>query len=294
MSWDEEQLRNAANAFLKAAWHVLETQHVVPTPVFHPHLEVGRDYFGPDLAGLPEYVGLEKAIEGSHPRFREPVASTPRDFAGPYIFSFLEAFVARSTGRAPPSATSAVSKSVRDLVTAVQEPASRVACCRIVSHLTTVDGDALDLPDAGVRVVPLKDQPAGHGVSFQEVIGSVIPGAASAYGRVTPFVYSPPESVLVTQATGDVPSDLAKELSGQIEGFLLAARLLHAGTSESLFEVRAECSRVRRLKPTMVRFRGAGGSLLSFNEHGPENDACQVRRRSPNPWTPSPHGIGRS
>ena len=40
---------------------------------------------------------------------------------------------------------------------------------------------------------------------------------------------------------------------------MLAARLLHAGTCESAYEVQGGTSLVRRFGPTLIRFRGDAG-----------------------------------
>lgn len=252
-----------AEAFLRAASVVLERQHVVPTPWFHPYIEVGRDYYGPDVATLPEYKSLEDLISASAPRFGDAMPLGERDFPAQYIFSFLQAFVARSARESGPYATSGhpVEASIDDLVAAVDATSWEVGCCRVVSHLTTVDSQEVEI--GGVTVSPLGSAAHSTRQEVVEVIGSVIKGAGSAFGREAPFVYAPPESVLVVRAIDPKPFDVAPVLSSRIERFLLALRLLWAGTCESVFEVQGETALVRRFTPTLVRFRGAGPSLLS-------------------------------
>jgi hypothetical protein len=246
----------SARAFLVASLRVLQQQRVVPPPVFHPYIAVGRDYFGPDLTSLPEFSAFEGAIQRTHARFREDVPLMDRDFASPYIFSFLEACVARCCLREEPisPASSGVEDSLNDLAMALGADRWEVACCRMVSHLTSVDGDPLDV--AGLRVIPLNGSSSGHSGEAHEVIDSVIPGARSAYSREAPFSFAPPEAVVVARVANATPFEAALDLSDRIERFLLLVRLLHAGTCQSAYEVQGETCFVRRFRPTLVHFRG--------------------------------------
>lgn len=255
-----EELKNSAWAFVAAAWEVLETQHVVPLPAFHPYVEVGRDYFGPDLEHLEERARFEAAIERASPRFSTEVPLGERDFASPYIFSFLETCLARWTlsGEPVTQAGQVFQQSLVDLVSTLQSSQWRVACCRVISHLTTHNGEPLEV--GGVRVTPIGGVKRGRA---EEIIEAVIPGAASAFGRNQPFVYAPPEAVAVVEGAHEVPFEFVKDLSGRIDRFLMLVRLLYAGTCESAFEVQGETAPIRRFKPTLVRFRGAGPGLLA-------------------------------
>ncbi|MEX2622392.1 MAG: hypothetical protein WD651_01540 [Acidimicrobiia bacterium] len=259
----EDEFRRAAEAFLRAAWVVLECQHVVPTSWFHPYIEVGRDYSGPDVAALPEYKSLEDLISASAPRFGDGMPLGERDFPAQYIFSFLQAFVARSARESSLFAPTGhpVEASIDDLVAAVDATSWEVGCCRVVSHLTTVDSNEVEI--GGVTISPLGNAAHSTRREVVDVIGSVIKGADTAFGREAPVVYAPPESVLIVRAMAPKPFDVAPVLSSRIERFLLALRLLWAGTCESVFEVQGEIALVRRFTPTLVRFRGAGPSLLS-------------------------------
>lgn len=255
----DEELVGVARAFLGAAHRVLEEQGVLPPSAFHPHIKVGRDYAGPDLMGLPEFRAFEDVIAKAHPRFSSDVPLGERDFANGYVFSFLEAYVARVAARRyppPMSADAALEETLRDLASAVDTSSCEVACCRVVSHMTTTDGQALDI--AGVRVVPIAVPPHNQAFETHDVINSVIPGAARAYAREEPYVFAPPESVVIMRGTGSEPFEDATRLSHRIERFLLCVRLLQAGTCESAYEVQGETCRVRRLDPVLVRFRGAG------------------------------------
>lgn len=263
MSDIDTRLVDAGRAFVAAAWPVLQEQRVVPPSMFHPYVEVGRDYFGDALMSLPAYRKLEEAIEAAHPRFRTDVPASDRVFAGGYIFSFLEAFIARLAieGEEFSPDGPAAEQTLLDLTEAIHCDTFEVACCRVVSHMATVDDQPLEFTD--VQVVPVIAQPSGHSRQRHKIISDVISGAASAYSRVPPDEFAPPESVIVTRDSSPKPFDLSEPLSERIEQFLLLVRLLKAGTSESMFEVRGETHPVRTFTPILERFRGAGPGLLS-------------------------------
>lgn len=257
------RLRDAGRAFLVAAWPRLRGERVVPAPAFHPHIRVGRDYFGDSVMPLAEYKALEEVIGSGHPRFAADVPLGEREFPSGYIFSFLETFVARLTqAREEFSPDGPVAEqSLRDLIDAVQADTFEVACCRVVSHMTTVDGQPVEFAD--VRVEPVVSDAAGHSRDVHRIIGSVIPGADSACGRDAPGGYAPPESVVIARGSGPKPFGLQDQLSNRIERFLLLVRLLKPCTSESMFEVQSETHPVRQFTPILVRFRGAGPGFAS-------------------------------
>lgn len=256
-------LRDAGRAFLVAAWPRLRDEGVVPAPAFHPYIRVGRDYFGGSIMSLAEYRALEEVIGSGHPRLAPEIPLSEREFPGGYIFSFLETFVARLTQAREEFSPDgpAAEQSLRDLIDAVQADTFEVACCRVVSHMTTVDGQPVEFTD--VRVEPVVSDAAGHSREVHHIIGSVIPAAGSAYGRDAPDSYAPPESVVIARDIGPKPFDLQDPLSDRIERFLLLVRLLKTCTSESMFEVQGETHPVRQFKPTVTRFRGAGPGFAS-------------------------------
>ncbi|MFF4760349.1 hypothetical protein [Streptomyces sp. NPDC001292] len=254
----DSRLQDTGQAFLTAAWARLQEERVVPPPAFHPYLEVGRDYFGDSVMSLAEYRALEDAIAASHPRFDAGRPLLEREFPGGLIFSFLETFIARLTRAQKefsPDGPEA-EQSLRDLIQAVRADTCEVACCRVVSHMTTADGRPVEFTD--VRVEPVISEAADHDRELQRIFSTVIPGAASAYGRDRPHGFAPPESVIIARDSGAKPFDLAKPLSQRIERFMLLVRLLKPGTSESMAELQGATHTVRDFKPTVLRFRGAG------------------------------------
>ena len=256
-------LGEPARAFLASALAVLRSENVVPTPRYHPFLQVGRDYFGDSLMRLREFTAFESAIAERHERFSDDTPPMERDFAHTYVFSFLEAFVAEVALNGEnwsPDAPS-VEACLSSLVAAIEADSWEVACCREVTHLTTADGQLLDLAD--VTVIPLLAPAADHSREADRAITNVIPHAQSSYGRDPPIGWDPPHSVVIARHHSAELLDSARvqPLSRRIERFLFAARLLHAGTCDSLYEVQGETSLVRRFKPMLAHFRGSAGFL---------------------------------
>jgi hypothetical protein len=250
-------LRDAGRAFIAAAWPRLADARVVPRPRFQPYIEVGRDYFGDLVMHLPEYRVLAQAIVQAHPRFASSTELGERQFPDGLIFSLLEAFVAlltRSGGAFSPDAP-AVNESLDHLVQAVRADSFEVACCRVVSHMTTTNGQPIDFGD--VRLEPGSMDAAEQRRSLASIIGAVIPRAASAYVYERPGAGTLAASVLVARGTGANPYELPGPASGQISRFLLAVRLLKPCTSEAMYEVQGETGAVRAFKPVLTRFRGS-------------------------------------
>ncbi len=252
---------DAARVFLRAALEVLRRDHVVPPATFHPYLEVGRDYYGPDLNDLPEYTELERALTAAFPeRFGEDLPLNERDvFQGSYIFSFLEACIAgwSLADSSPDPDGPIVTEFIDFLMSRLVASEYEVVCCRIVSHLTTTDGRPAEIQ--GITIMP---ETQGGSV-FQREILDIIPGAPTAYNRQRPHPWEPPHSLLVARDRGPDPFDLADNLSSRIEGFMLNMRLLHASTARSLYEIRGETSPVRTLKPQLLIF-DTGAAVLSM------------------------------
>ena len=94
-------IRAAAAAFLDAAFAALTEEHVLPTAWYHPHIRVGRDYFGDTIHALPEHSELERTLSNEFPeRFSGEIPLMKREFASMYVFNFLDAAVARAPGSA--------------------------------------------------------------------------------------------------------------------------------------------------------------------------------------------------
>ncbi len=139
---EQAELRPSCRAFIAAAFDVLREEHVIPTPIFHPYVAVGRDYFGDTVRAVAEYHTLETQLNDAYPeRFAGPVPRPHAEFATTYIFSFLEACVARCARDGNFDADSpAVDESIDELLAVLGRLSDEIVCCRHVSHLTTTSG----------------------------------------------------------------------------------------------------------------------------------------------------------
>jgi hypothetical protein len=134
-------IERLALAFITEAFGALEREHIIPTPVYHPYVSVGRDYFGDTLRGVEGYRPLEEALEDVYPaRFAEPRKRRHLEFAAHYIFTLLEACVARcgladdfQINGAP------VMESIKELITTLDSESYEVVCIQHISNLTTPD-----------------------------------------------------------------------------------------------------------------------------------------------------------
>jgi hypothetical protein len=289
MSESASDLRVVARAFIRAAFDVLRRDHVIPTPVFHPWIKVGRDYFGPDVMALPEYRALEAALDEAHPeRFAEPrKRGRDADFATTYMFSLLEACVAlcaRNQSDDPDGPE--VDASIDELLAVLGADSYEAVCCRLVSHLTTTSGGLVQL--GNVTVVPETEE---YGVLLRRV-AEEIPLAFSAFNREEPRPYDPPHSLLITREKSQRdPYGASEDLSGVLERFLLLVRLLTAGTVQSYYEVSGTTSVVSRMGPIVGTFRKglldslvrrtvrlAGDEADAFEALGKLIDAADVKR----------------
>jgi hypothetical protein len=254
-------VRETARAFVAGAFDALRKEFVIPTPVFHPYVQVGRDYFGDTIRSVPAYHALEKRLDELYPhRFAEPLKRRHAEFASGYIFSFLEACVARCGRLAyydeqdhfDPN-SDAVSETIDELFAVLDAPTYEVVCCRFVSHLATDNNAEITLGD--VTVVP---EPEGFG-GLTERIAREIAGGWGAFNRDDPRPYDPLHAILIArERTKDhEPYEVAQRLSNKLERFLLLARLFSAGTVYSVFEVRGMTTLVSRMSPYMTLFRGS-------------------------------------
>jgi hypothetical protein len=284
----QRDLRPASRAFIAAAFHVLTDEHVIPTPIFHPYVAAGRDYFGDSIGALAEYKALEAKLNDAYPeRFAEP--RERREFASTYIFSFLEACVARCAFAGSFDADShAVDRSIDELLAVLGTTTYDVVCCRHVSHLTTASGDEVQIGE--VTVVPELGQWDG----VIERIQREISGAPQAWHRDDPRPYDPPHSLLIMRETTYSPDPYVVDnrLSGRLERFLLLARLLTAGTVQSTYEVSGTTTLVSRMSPLMRSFgkerldtlvrrtvRLTGEEGRAFAALGDLIDAADVKRQ---------------
>jgi hypothetical protein len=243
-----------ARRFTDAAFHLLGGQHVIPPPVFHPEVKVGRDYFGPDLHDLADYQAFERALEADYPqRFSEPLQRRNAEFASMYIFSFLEACVAYCSvfQGAFDARSQSVDRAIEELATVLSSDNTELVCCRAVSHLSTESAEPLTV--GPVTVIPA---PPGRD-AIPRLIAAAIPAAFSAFNREPPFFHDPPHALLVARETvgsEDGIDDARGRLNAEIERFLLAVRLLHAGTTISHYQMTGSAQRISHYGPSLIQF----------------------------------------
>ena len=248
---ERDQLADLARSFIGAAFPALEKIHVIPTPLYHPYVQVGRDYAGIDVS-CPEEGELEAMLQVMYPeRFADPLAREHSEFPDFYIFSLLEGAIRRSAGagddRYEPD-TAAVHDSVDEFIRVLDSPAYTMTCCRAMSHLTA----------KGTKPVTIGDITIYPESSTRDILDRTrdfIPAAGSAFNRQRPFFYDPPHSLIVTGMETTVPDThgVAATLASRIDRFLLIGRLLYAGTYESAWQVVGASTLVSRLRGPLYR-----------------------------------------
>jgi hypothetical protein len=250
---EHHDLRRASRTFIAEAFDVLRAENVIPTPVFHPYVAVGRDYFGDSIRALSAYRTLEAELDEAYPeRFAEPLKRQHSEFASVYLFSFLEACVARCAQNGGfDSESSAVDESIDEMLQVLGTATYEMVCARHVSHLTTTSGDELQIGD--ITVVPEPEEWGG----LVDRIQDEIRGAGQAWNRDDPRAYDPPHSLLIIrELTEDSdPYEVVSRLSGRLERFLLLARLLTAGTVQTTYQVSGMTTLMARMRPQLGSFR---------------------------------------
>ncbi|MEW1808407.1 hypothetical protein [Pseudarthrobacter sp. NPDC080039] len=226
---------------------------MLPTPKYHRHLAVGRDYFGPDLMGLAEYKTLEAQLNDKYPnRFQDPLTRKHAQFASTFIFSFLEAAIARCAFSEDFEAgSSGVIESITELINVLDASSQEIICVRSVTHLTTVDGNELEI--GGIKIIP---ESARYDDSAEHVCGE-IPGAPSAWNRELPWRFDPPHALLVTRESVEDPGDFygaGRLLSARLERFLRTIRILTSGTVQTAFEITGPSTLTSPMSPHLHEF----------------------------------------
>jgi hypothetical protein len=152
-------VRETARAFIAGSFDLLRRENVIPTPVFHPFARVGRDYYGDTIRAVGAYRALERQLEDLYPqRFKER-QGIHLEFATTYMFSFLEACIARCSDDAGydegdyyDAQSESVSRTIDELIAVLDSPTYEMVCCCFVSHLRTDSGAEIQIGD--VTVVP--------------------------------------------------------------------------------------------------------------------------------------------
>jgi hypothetical protein len=245
-------IERLARIFIAEAFVALEREHIIPTPVYHPYVSVGRDYFGDTLRGVEGYRPLEEALERVYPaRFAEPLKHRHPEFAAHYIFTLLEACVARCGLADNFQIDSApVIESITELITTLDSDTYEVVCVRHISNLTTPDLEEVVLGQ--VKVIPERTDHESLAMRVQREIA----GAAQSWNREEPRPYAPPHSLLLIRertADPDIQA-VTSRLSARLGRFVLVARLLTACTAHANYELTGSTTRVARLSPRFSKW----------------------------------------
>ena len=271
---DNSELVDLSRRFVAEVFDALSRDYVIPTSRFSPHIRVGREYFGDAVHASPTYSTIEKSIEQAFPaRFADKHPGEVWDFPSTYLFSLIEASVYRcSVAESSYEPTAAgVTDSIEEMLAELASDATGVAAARIVTHLTTATGGRLEIGDMVIE--------PGGGWDGLRKIGTLIPGTGAAVSREPPFIHGPPESVVfTTDSTDRDPWAKVEQLSGKIERFLLAVRLMTAATMRSGIEIRGGTVRVSRIGAHMVQFQvgGLADTLIRRTARLNESDAGPI------------------
>ena len=246
-----------SRAFVTAAFLTLREQHVIPTPVFHPFVRVGRDFFGPDISSSQAFGALEKALSERYPeRFDKPSNSDLREFPSTYIFSLLETAVARC-GKARDFSIDGepIDQSIQELLELLEPGDDEVICCRAVSHLTIEGADPLTIGD--IEIVPELNENRDE---LWQIVSERIPATPGTLNREAPFVFNRPHSVLVARQRSELqsPYDAGATAAGAVDRLLLSIRLLTGTTAQSLFELRGTDGLFTRMHPELREYPHEG------------------------------------
>jgi hypothetical protein len=255
------EIADAARKLVAAALRELTEQRVIPTSLYHPFIQAGRDYEGPSVMELPQFKAVERQLEAAYPdRFGEPLRRKHPEFANIYLLRFIEGCVRRcSDEEAFVADTQGVSASIDELLDLLDASSHTMAAVRAMSHIHTQGSSVLTLND--VEVIP--EPPGTNFDFFLDACRSKIPGSGASFNRERPFVFAHPHAVLAAHASteGTDAFEATKAASSQINRFVLALRLLTGTTARAHFEVRGPTTLVGPIQPELLHYRRANGMM---------------------------------
>jgi hypothetical protein len=235
-----EEIRAAAVRMLDEAFDILREERVIPCPVAHPYVRVGRDFYGGDVMGAPHFVEFSQTLERIFPEwFVAERPAFPRWYANHFALRLIEdaiAQIGREDGEYAGS-NEACEASILKLVAYLEANNTEVICVRLIGHLLPPDGE-LVLGEVTVRSYD----------RFHDVrdIARELPGSPIAFNRTRPDHFARPEAWVIARASGPDPFELPQPAQRPIERLLLAVRLLYAATSHGIYQVIGENSEICR------------------------------------------------
>ena len=257
-----QRVRTTASEFVSEAYSALKRLHVLPVPWFAPHIRVGRDYSGDDMARVASKSRLERAMIAAFPdHFAKPPPGEHWYFPHSYTNSFLEEVVRRNAAlylyRTAPDGVdeNVVSECVEELLAALSSPEFELAACRIVSHLTTTTGDPIKIGDILVQPAPTESHRQSE---VLRIIADVIPGSGAAASSDDLHYQKPGSVVQVRTKVQGYTSPATEKLTLRIQEFVTAARLLTGATVASDIQIQGSTSRIGRIAPYMFDLRSPG------------------------------------
>jgi hypothetical protein len=267
----EDGVRAAARDFLAWSFGVLQREHVLPAPHFNAHLEVGRDYFGPDLEGAPRFE-LEDALNSAFPeRFGDPLTRPDPQFASAYVFDLLQRAIVLCAVTGDYDADGKeVATAIDELLESVAEAEFEVVCCRVVSHLTTVGMAETDFGEVEIHAERDDDRD-----SLLRQIAELIPTAPSELRRA-PFVFDRPHALVIARCStrNERGWEVAQRLSRRIDRFLMSLRIVHSATVHAHYEVTGPSRTISHFGPNLVTFNAGGWAPLRRPAKLGEDDAA--------------------
>ena len=262
-----QQTHRTAWEFVQEAFAALERQHMLPVSQFNPHIGLYRDRSGQVLTRLQSKIKLDQLLQETfQDRFKETPKGKFRDESQGYVFSLLEEVVRRSgpghrLDTDPKRLRQVVGECVEELLEALRTPGFELAACRVVSHLTTANGQPIRYGDIQVR--PATDN-YGQDGGVLETIKKSIPGTTTVESVEDHLDYAFPAAIVEvrTGVTGYV-GDPVERLTEQIGEFVGAVRLLTGGTLASGAQIQGSTSWTGRIPPYKYDFRPPGWDTLT-------------------------------
>lgn len=261
------QLRAAALDFLGAAFSTLTMLHVLPVARYHRYLRVGVDYEGADVMFSKEFKHLEEQITNAFPERCLAVGYGGGSASG-FVFGFLESSIAEFAAQEEEefiSNTGAVEEMIDELVRVLEQNSRSMVHCRLVSHLTTADGEPVTV--GGVTLGPVPQD--AFLPEIMSLVTTKIPMARQAFFSGPPVTLDRPCAIVIAEkTTSGNPLQTKHELNASVERFLLIARLVTGATARSYWDITGTSDAISDFRPHGKAFFDGLGSYQILRRVG--------------------------